>query len=140
MSNKDNEDDPFKEMEKLLEEMMSQMGINEKDIHWRVNGPNSFGSMSHSNNPMNSEPNQPNSREERLIDVFEKENEIIVIFDTPGFQKEDINVELLDDQLVVTSNEESKKALQEEASIEGEVEDYNYEVNNGVLRVVLARK
>lgn len=92
-----------------------------------------------------------------LCDVLEKENEMVYILDMPGFEKKDINIEIVNDKLIVKTHKkeelkrEAEGYLRYERSYGGYKRVFNLPENldkdkvnatykNGVLEITLRKK
>ena len=89
-------------------------------------------------------------------DIYEKDNNINIEMDIPGFNKEDINIEINKGNLVVTSEKneeenEDKKYLRRERKFYGkyqrsfylgEIDEENIEASfeNGILKISIPKK
>lgn len=89
-------------------------------------------------------------------DIYEKDNNINIEMDIPGFNKEDINIEINKGNLVVTAEKneeenEDKKYLRRERKFYGkyqrsfylgEIDEENIEASfeNGILKISIPRK
>jgi len=87
---------------------------------------------------------KPKISEERepLVDVFENDDEIIVVAEIPGVEKENIKVEVSDDKrrLIIRASDEKRKYYKEvelPAEVDPESAKANYK--NGVLEVRLKK-
>jgi len=82
----------------------------------------------------------PSDEREPLVDVLNDEKEITVIVELPGVNKEDINAEAAEDNLIVSVDTESRKFYKEiklPEKIKTDRIDANY--NNGVLEIKLEK-
>ncbi|AEB95621.1 MAG: archaeal heat shock protein Hsp20 [Metallosphaera sp.] len=87
--------------------------------------------------------NKPLLTEERepLVDVIEKNDEIRVVVEVPGVDKNDIKVKINGDILVISANSQDKKYYKEvelPAAVDENSAKANYK--NGVLEVVMKKK
>ena len=89
-------------------------------------------------------------------DIYEKDNNINIEMDIPGFNKEDINIEINKGNLVVTAEKneeenEDKKYLRRERKFYGkyqrsfylgEIDEENIEASfeNGILKISIPKK
>lgn len=89
-------------------------------------------------------------------DIYEKDNNINIEMDIPGFNKEDINIEINKGNLVVTAEKneeenEGKKYLRRERKFYGkyqrsfylgEIDEENIEASfeNGILKISIPKK
>ena len=89
-------------------------------------------------------------------DIYEKDNNINIEIDIPGFNKEDINIEINKGNLVVTAEKneeenEDKKYLRRERKFYGkyqrsfylgEIDEENIEASfeNGILKISIPKK
>ena len=78
---------------------------------------------------------------EPLVDVSEREKEIIVIAELPGVEKKDIDLEISGDELTITVDT-AKKKYYKLVELPAEVKDdaTNASYNNGILEIKLKRK
>jgi HSP20 family protein len=77
---------------------------------------------------------------EPLVDVVEKENEIIVIAELPGVSKEEIDLEAASDRLIIDVENSEKKFYKEvvlPCDVKEDAIDASYK--NGILEVKLKR-
>ncbi|ABP94815.1 MULTISPECIES: archaeal heat shock protein Hsp20 [Metallosphaera] len=87
------------------------------------------------NRPLLSEEREP------LVDVIEKNDEIRVVAEVPGVDKNDIKVKVNGDLLVISANSQDKKYYKEvelPAPVDENTAKANYK--NGVLEVVMKKK
>jgi HSP20 family protein len=96
---------------------------------------NEFGNVKPRGQPKVSDAREP------LVDVMERDKDIIVIAELPGVNKGDIDLELASDSLEIKVDGGGKKyykAVKLPAAVEDDTTDASY--NNGVLEVKLRRK
>ncbi|QKR00523.1 Hsp20/alpha crystallin family protein [Metallosphaera tengchongensis] len=87
------------------------------------------------NKPLLSEEREP------LVDVIEKGDEIRVVAEVPGVDKNDIKVKVNNNMLVISANAQDKKYYKEvelPAPVDENTAKANYK--NGVLEVILKKK
>jgi len=94
-----------------------------------------FGNVKPGAKPVVSDAREP------LVDVVEREKEIIVIAEMPGVNKEDIDLEVVEGGLEIrvdTPNKKYYKVVQLPGAVAEDATDASY--NNGVLEVKLKRR
>jgi len=94
-----------------------------------------FGNVKPGAKPVVSDAREP------LVDVVERDKEIIVIAELPGVNKEDIDLEVVEGGLEIMVGTPSKKyykVVQLPGAVAEDVMDASY--NNGVLEVKLKRR
>ena len=86
------------------------------------------------------------------LDVYEKDGEMVIRLDLPGMEKEDVQVKVLDDVLIIEGERKLEKTVEDEAylcqeacfgtftrriALPNPVEEYEVKANleNGVLEV-----
>jgi len=141
------------EMERMIEDMFS-MNLNEEDLEKLAKDQNSrvygfsmrigpdgkpiireFGNFKPGASPME----QPQEREP-LVDVIEKDDNVTVIAEVPGVEKEEINLTTSEETLSIkVTNPERKysRVVKLPAKIKPESATASYK--NGVLEVVLEK-
>lgn len=83
---------------------------------------------------------EPTEYREPLIDIQETDNQIIVTAEIPGVSKEDIDLEITADTLIIDVDSKDRKYYKE-VSLPAEVDSDNSEAifNNGVLSITLKK-
>jgi len=120
----DDRDDPFEEFFNEIERMMNQMmgpNANFQFEHQRGGGPDQGGHDLH-------------------VDIHEADDEIRVIADIPGIDKDAINLQC-DGESLHLDAETRNREHRERISLPGRVDEHSADAtyNNGVLEVVFAR-
>jgi len=83
-------------------------------------------------------PEGPKVEEERepMTDVFDEKDEIIIIAEMPGIEKEDIKLELNDDILEITATGKIRKYRKELLlSVKAVKNNMSHNYNNGILEI-----
>lgn len=96
---------------------------------------NSFGNVKKSQNgPVVDEVREP------MVDIFEEDDEIQIVAEMPGVAKNNINLELNDDVMVIRA-ENNKRKYHKELLLPARVKEdtLNYSYKNGILEVKLAK-
>jgi len=78
---------------------------------------------------------------EPLVDVIEKGDEIRIVAEVPGANKEQIKVKLIGNKIVIQAQGEDRKYYKE-IELPADVDDKNIKAvfNNGILQITLKRK
>lgn len=127
------DNDPFKEFEEFLEEVMSDF-FEDSTIrkYEEFDKEDIMGGKDEKKHPVTKFEN------ERLVDVIDMEDDKVVIINTPGFKEEDFNIKLEGKILIVEGINNEGKKISERVEIDSPVKDeYDYEINNGILRILL---
>ena len=145
--------DEFERFEEMMDEMMRRAFEQmEKGEGVRVYGPYVYGfsmSIGPDGKPIirefgNVQPGRfgPQIREERepLVDVMEEKDEVVVVAELPGVEKEDINLNATEDELIISVDTPQRKYYKEltlPAKIDPSSAKARYK--NGVLEVRLKK-
>ena len=122
MPARDDPRDPFDELFRELERMMNEMMQGTTDFNIGSSRDAGFGTETH-------------------VDIHEDEDEIRVIADLPGAEKEDIRLKC-DGRVLTISAESDRRAYDERIDLPARVDERsaNATYNNGILEVVLERE
>lgn len=122
MTSRDDPRDPFDELFRELERMMNQMLSGSGDVRMSTGVDTGFGSDTH-------------------IDIHERPDELRVIADLPGVEKEDIRLKC-DGRVLMISAENDRRQYDERIDLPALVDENSASAkyNNGVLEVVLQRE
>lgn len=114
---RDDSDDPFDEFFREIERMMSEMW----DDGWESTGGAGFGDDTH-------------------VDVQETAEEIRVVADLPGIEKEDLSLRC-DGEVLTVSAATDRREFDEGIRLPGRVDEHSASAtfNNGVLEVTFDR-
>mgnify|MGYP003571268544 CR=1 FL=1 len=98
----------------------------------------------------------PSKRNDMKCDIYEEGNEYHIVIDTPGYNKEDINIEVKDGYLTIKAskskeeNDESKKYIRRERAYseiqrsfalgDVDVENIDAKFENGSLHVIIPKQ
>lgn len=96
-----------------------------------------FGNVkNYKGKPVISEEREP------LVDVIEKDDEIRVIAEVPGVNKDQIKVRIVDNNKVVIQAQGEDRKYYREVELPAEVDDKSAKAtyNNGVLQVIMKKK
>ncbi len=87
------------------------------------------------------EPAALTSEREPLVDIIEEDNQVKIVAEVPGVRKEDINLTVRNNKLVIKVDTETRKYYKE-LSVPEDVDAENAKAtyNNGVLEVLLPKK
>lgn len=99
----------------------------------------------------NQRPNRiiSNEKEERIIDFIEDKNNIYIVFEIPGYLKEDIDLEITKNKIVINGKKKNlqrvqpylQKKLQQGINITKNLPEitkkkkHSYTIKNGILEV-----
>jgi len=85
-------------------------------------------------------PIEVSEEREPLVDVIEEEDKIRVIAEVPGVTKEEINLNVVDNKLIITTTgaRKYKKEVELGAEVDPDVSKATY--TNGILEVTLKKK
>lgn len=122
MTSRDDPRDPFEELFRELERMMSQMMSGTADIRVGTGTDANFGENTH-------------------VDIHEQGDEIRVIADLPGVEKEDIGLKCDGRRLTIRARSD-RREYDERINLPADVDESTAKAsyNNGVLEVVLERR
>lgn len=122
MTSRDDPRDPFDELFKELERVMNQMISGSADVRMNTGIDNGFGSDTH-------------------IDIHERPEELRVIADLPGVEKQDIQLKC-DGRVLMISASNDRREYDERIELPARVNEASASAkyNNGVLEVVLDRE
>lgn len=112
-------DDLFREIERMMNEMMN--GGFDVNVDRNVSGTAGFGDETH-------------------VDIHEDDDEVIVVADLPGVEKDDIELRC-DGKTLTVSAASSRREYEERIRLPARVDEHsaNATYNNGVLEVVLQK-
>lgn len=115
-------DDPFDELFRELERMMNEMMGGRADVRVSTGGDSGFGSDTH-------------------VDIHEHDEEIRVIADLPGVEKDDIQLQC-DGRTLTIRAANDRRQYDEHIDLPVPVDERTAQAtyNNGVLEVVLDRE
>jgi HSP20 family protein len=130
---------PFEELERLLERMGRQ--FEESSRTWESEGPSGW---------LTSE------FEEMAVDLVEHDEEFVVVVDLPGFDREDVDIQVTDHTLRIEAEREEDRDEREEQYLrherrhesvrrsirlpaEVDTEGVNARMKNGVLTITLPK-
>lgn len=121
MPARDDPRDPFDELFREIERVMNEMIGGSADVGFGAPDPG-FGSDTH-------------------VDVHENDEEVRVIADLPGVEKDDIRLKCDGRVLTISANSE-RRAYDERIDLPAHVDETTARAsyNNGVLEVVLERQ
>ncbi len=121
MSGRDDPRDPFDELFREIERVMNEMIGGSTNVGFSTADPG-FGSDTH-------------------VDVHERDEEIRVIADLPGVEKEDIRLKC-DGRVLTISADSDRRTYDERIDLPARVDETSARAsyNNGVLEVVLERE
>ena len=83
-------------------------------------------------------PEGPKVEEERepITDIFDEQNELVIIAEMPGIAEEDITVDLKEDILEISASNEGRKYRKELLlPVKGTKEKLTTKYNNGILEI-----
>lgn len=122
MTSGDDPHDPFDELFRELERMMNQMISGSGDVRMDTAMDAGFGSDTH-------------------VDIHEQPDELRVIADLPGVDKQDIKLKC-DGRVLMISAESDRRQYDERIELPARVDESTASAsyNNGVLEVVLDRQ
>ncbi len=114
--------DPFDDLVRELERMMNEMLSGSGNVRVNTGFDTGFGTDTH-------------------IDIHERPDELRVIADLPGVDKEDIQLKC-DGRILVISANNDRREYDERVELPGRVDEDTAEAkyNNGVLEVVFDRE
>lgn len=139
----------IEELFDLIEEAIEKSEVDKEKVHIGRMGSGKGNSPFGGDSPFNKrdpfkEKRNPNKSKEPLIDKVEYEDEIAVIFDLSGYNKEDVEIEVENGDLIVNAFKQTSSIGRENykkvVELENNVEDINTEFNNGVLRVIVPKE
>jgi len=116
---RDDRDDPFEDLFRQLERMMNEMmGEGNVDVDGIATGDTDFGGDTH-------------------VDVHETEEDVRVVADLPGVEKDDIDLTCDGEVLTISARSEHRN-YEERVSLPVRVDEHSATAtyNNGVLEVV----
>lgn len=137
----------FKEIEKIMDEMMQQTFRKSKRFRSYVYGfsitigPNGRPGIREVGNVKKSRYG-PRIREQRqpLVDVLDEEEEVMVVVELPGVEKEDIKLYGTEDLLTISVDKPQRKYFKEiEMPAKVNVREARVSYKNGVLEVTLPK-
>lgn len=74
------------------------------------------------------------------VDIYEKGNDYFLSAELPGFNKEDISIDLKEDILTITAKHPGEKAASDKESTENKADDTAVEVENEIHYIHKERK
>ena len=115
-------DDPFDELFRELERVMNEMMGGNANVRVNTGQPNGFGEDTH-------------------VDIHERDNEIRVIADLPGVDKDDIGLQCDGRTLTIRAGND-RREYDEHIELPAAVDERSAEAtyNNGVLEIVFDRE
>ena len=130
---------PFEELERFFDRMNRQFG----DVSYRWEGDNPFGRRSSETGSM-------------AVDVVDHDAEFVVTIDLPGFERDDVTIQVTDHALRIDARREEEvdeaeeqyirherrhESVQRSIRLPGAVDKENVSarMNNGVLTVTLPK-
>ena len=121
---RDDRNDPFDDIFREIERMMNQMmGTGSVDMEWGTNvgEPSGFGSDTH-------------------VDIHEDDDEVRVIADLPGVEKEDIDLKC-DGEVLTVGARTTQRQYDERIRLPAHVDENSASASykNGVLEVVMQK-
>ncbi|MFW9793155.1 MAG: archaeal heat shock protein Hsp20 [Candidatus Thorarchaeota archaeon] len=150
----------FRQIEEMMERMMSEMnegtlfdskafeeilksqeGTSPFVFGFSMNiGPDGKPIIKRFGNPPSVEGEEPSSSLEPLVDVVEEDDEIIVVAEVPGVERDEIKVRIKGTTLTIHSDN-PKRPYHKVVDLPGNVqkEDAKSAIRNGVLEVRLKR-
>lgn len=122
MTSRDDPRDPFDELFRELERVMNQMMSGSGEVRMRTGADAGFGSDTH-------------------VDIHEQPEEIRVVADLPGVNKDEIQLKC-DGRVLTISAASERREYDERIELPGRVDESTAAAsyNNGVLEVVLDRQ
>jgi HSP20 family molecular chaperone IbpA len=137
----------FKEIEKIMNEIMQQAYTKNKRIRPRVyvfsirTDPSlRVKSRGWANVDRRRYDNRVREQREALVDVFDKKDEVVVVAELPNVKREDIELHRAGEFLTVSVNKPQRKNFKTiELPAEVNVEDAEINCKNGVLEVTLPK-
>lgn len=137
----------FKEIEKLMNEIMRQAYEKNKRIRPRVyvfsiRTDPSLGAKSRglANVDRRRYSNRVKEQRKALVDVFDKKDEVVVVAELPNVKRDDIGLHKEGDFLTVSVNKPQQRNFQTiELPAEVNVEEAIISYKNGVLEVTLPK-
>jgi len=85
-------------------------------------------------------PIEISEEREPLVDVINEEDKIRVVAEVPGVSKEDINLEVVDNKLIISTKGPRKYYKEVELTHEVEPDTSKASYSNGILEVTLTKK
>ncbi|PSP74874.1 Hsp20/alpha crystallin family protein [Halobacteriales archaeon QS_1_68_20] len=118
---RDDRDDPFDDIFREIERMMNEMMGGNFDMDVEMGGPAGFGADTH-------------------VDVQETDDEVRVVADLPGVDKDDIKL-TCDGEVLTISATSDHRDYDERVRLPATVDEHSASAtyNNGVLEVVMDR-
>jgi HSP20 family protein len=136
----------FKEIEKLMNEIMQQAYKKNKRIRPRVyvfsirTDPSlRTKSRGWANVDKRCCGSRVKERQEALVDVIDKKDEVVVVAELPNVEREDIKLHRAGDFLTVSVNKQQKNLKTIELPAKVNVEEAKINYKNGVLEVILPK-
>lgn len=121
--NRDDRDDPFDDFFQELERMMNEMMNGEFDMHVERH-----------------DDGDPNMASDIHLDIYEEDDQLRVVADLPGVDKDAINLKCDGEQVTIDATGDHRE-YHERVSLPARVDEHsaNATYNNGILEVVFER-